>query len=247
MNLRYIAIGLDYNTYIERDNKLRYQFQLNTRFISNYLSKEVRKIKFQTDGTFNMITIALTEDKLKETDIVPIDVLQTYLPFDRNKYEKIRGTDDCQYYIELFQKGFVKASKFKKLPLESLLEILRNFEDGGCKNEWLHKTKKFKEQNLEIKLVCDFNTNFFQLTAIINQLSDKKEIFNKAIIKTEPDEVLFDKMFKDIKIANGDIIITDKSDSPRIKISIDDLYSNNCKAEIIGNKEIKRILSYKLS
>lgn len=42
-------------------------------------------------------------------------------PFDKVKYEKIRGTTDYEYYLELLENGFEIASKFKKIPLDTLI------------------------------------------------------------------------------------------------------------------------------
>ncbi|GEN69911.1 hypothetical protein [Chryseobacterium rhizosphaerae] len=246
MNLRYIALGLDYDYYSKMNNELRYEFQLHTRYISNYLSKEIRKHKFQTDGTFNMLSISLLPDKIKDTKIVALDVLETYLLFDKSKYEKIKGSDKCDYYLELFEEGFKKANKFKSVPVDVLLSLLKEFKKGGCRNEWLHKKKNFKNHNLQIILSCEFTTNYFQLIITINQISSKKEIVREIIMKTEPDEILFEKMFKDILIENDEIIVTDSSDGPRVIINIEDLYSNQFKYQILGDKEIKEILSYKL-
>ncbi|WP_343321134.1 hypothetical protein [Sphingobacterium multivorum] len=59
MNLRNITIGLDYDTYIDLDNALRYQFQLRTRFICNFLSRRIREFKVNTNRQYNMISVAL--------------------------------------------------------------------------------------------------------------------------------------------------------------------------------------------
>ncbi|SUP53874.1 Uncharacterised protein [Weeksella virosa] len=246
MTLRYIALGLDYNTYIKTDNKLRYQFQLHTRFISNYFSKAIRKYKFDTNGTFNMISISLLPDNGSvETKITAINVLETYLPFDQKRYEQIKGTEDCSYYLELLEQGFKKASEFTPIPLDTLLNLIGEFKKGGCKNEWLHKKKRFTEEDLEVVLTCEFTTNYFQLIATINQISTKKQLVKGVVIRTEPDEVLFDKMFKDIYI-DDNIIITDSSDSPRIIIDKGKIFAGKLDFEIRGDKEIQEMLSYEL-
>lgn len=245
MNLRYITLGLDYDTYIKIDNKLRYDFQCHTRFISYYFSKAIRKYKFDTKGTFNMVSIALLpENKLEPTKITGLNVLKTYLPFDEKRYEEIKGTEDCSYYLELLEQGFKKAYEFKPIPLDTLLILIDEFKKGGCKNEWLHKKKRFKDDDLEVILTCEFTTNYFQLIATINQISTKKLLVKGIVIKTEPDEVLFDKMFKDIYI-DDNIIITDSSDSPRIIIDKNKIFAGKLNFEIQGDKEIQEILSYK--
>lgn len=129
MTLRYISIGLDYDYYIQENNKLRYEFKTHTRFISNYFSRAIRKVKFDTDNLFNMISISLLPKTiLKQTDIKSNDVLKAYLPFNQERYEKIKGTEDCKYYLEVLEEGLKKASEFKPIPLEELLNLIDEFK-----------------------------------------------------------------------------------------------------------------------
>jgi hypothetical protein len=245
MNLYYIHLGLDYDDYISTNNDLRYEFQQRTDFISDYFSKGIRKHKFKTDGTFNMISISPTEFKVKPTSLVPSEVLDVNLPFDKSRYEKIRGTEDCSYYLELLELGFKKASSFKAIPLETLLNLIKEFKEGNYKNEWLHKKKRFKEEDLEVILICEFNTNYFQLKAIINQLSTKKELVQGLIIRTDVGVSIHQGIYKDI-IIDKEIVITDKSDSARIIINKNEVFNNKLDYIITGDQEIKEMLSYKL-
>lgn len=246
MNLRYIAIGLDYDYFIENNNKLRYQFQLHTRFISNYFSRLIRKYKFKTDGTFNMISVTLLpQEKMEITKIEAIDVLKTYLPFNQKCYEQEKGTEDCTYYLEVLEQGLRKAAEFKEVPLDIFLGLITNFKQGGCKNEWVHKKKRFKEEDIEVILFCEFTTTYFQLRVKINQISTQKELVNGIVIKTEPDEVLFEKMYKDV-ILDKNIIITDNSDSPRVIINKLKIFDGKLVFEIMGDKIIKKILTYNM-
>ncbi|ALR29245.1 hypothetical protein ATE47_01285 [Chryseobacterium sp. IHB B 17019] len=224
MNLRYITLGLDYETYIENDNQIRYDFQLNTRFICNFFSKAIRKYKFKTDGTFNMLSISVHEDKIEAPSIVPLDVLKVELPFDRTHYEKIRGSEDCDFYLDIFEEGFKKAADFKQIPLDILLTLLADFRTKNCKNEWIFKRKKFKEHDLEITLTCEFTTNYFQIVATANQLSSEKELVKGVIIRTEPDEIIFQNMFKDFTLVGDHFIIVNKFDDPILKINKSKLF-----------------------
>lgn len=85
---------------------------------------------------------------------------------------------------------------------------------GGDKNEWIHKKKRFKDTDLEVVLHCEFTSNYFQLITIVSQISIKEKLAEGITLRTEPDEVLFDKMLKDILVDDKSIIITDASDSP---------------------------------
>jgi hypothetical protein len=221
MTLRYITLGLDYNTYIKTDNQLRYEFQSHTRFLSNYFSRAIRKYKFDTNGAYNMISIALLPcDNLEFPIAIVGDVLRVNLTFKKEKYDQLKGSEDCSYYLELLEEGFRKVSSFKPIPLDILLNLIEEFKLGGCKNIWLHKKKSFKEYDLEIVLTCEFTTNYFELLVIINQISSKKELIRGIAIRTQPDEIYFDKMFKDILIHNNFIVITDASNSERILIDL---------------------------
>jgi hypothetical protein len=244
MKLRYISLGLEYNYYSKADNLLRYDFLLRTRFISNYFSREVRKYKIEVDG-FNMLSIALLPDiNNSYSTLTAINVLEVYLPFKRERYDLVRGTNDCNYYLELYELGFVEASKSSKIPLSILLEILHAFKLGGCLNEWTHKKKQFKSENLNIELKCEFDTNCFQLRLIISSLDTKEIVFNGIIARTEPDEVLFEKMFKDILIEDDKIIVTDNSDSPRFIINKIEAKLGKLDYQIEGRSDVKYLLTY---
>lgn len=248
MNLNYISLELEYDMYAKLDNDYRYQFQSHTRYISNYFSKIIRKKRYKTDSTFNMISIDLVESELRDLNppmIVPFDVLKVEIPFDKKRYEKIKGSKDCSYYLELLEQGFMKASEFKPIPLDILLDIIENFKDNGCKNIWLHKKKRFKDVDLEIVLTCEFTTNYFQLIVTINQISTKKELVKGVILRTEPDEVVFEGMFKDIKV-DKEIIITDSTDSTIVIINKENVFKGYLSYVIIGDEEIKNMLSYQL-
>jgi hypothetical protein len=243
MNLRYIHLGLDYDDYIDRNNDLRFEFQQHTNFIDDYFSKAIRKFKFKTDGTFNMISICPTEYKVEGSTLVPIDVLKVELSFDKLRYEKIKGTEDCSYYLELLAQGFKKAAELKPIPLTTLLDLIEYFKQGDCRNEWVEKKKRFKENDLEVILTCEFTTNYFQLIITINQISTKKELVKGVIIRTDVGVSIHEGMYKDI-IIDKDIIIIDESNSPRIIINYEKIFESKLDFKIEGDEKIKDLLSY---
>jgi len=245
MNLSYIHLGLDYEQYNKADNDLRYEFQKHTNFIDDFFSKAIRKHRFKTDGSFNMISVAPTEFEISEAEVIPIDTLSVNLPFSRERYIQIKGTQDCGYYLELLEDGFKKASEEKKVPLDALLSIIEDFKRADCRNEWTHKKKRFREEDLAVVLNCEFTTNYFQLSISISQLSTGKELVNGAILKTETGVSIHQGMYKDI-VLGEDIVITDSRDMPRVIIDKKKVFRNKLKFRILGDKEIKEMLSYKL-
>jgi len=241
MKLWYINIWLNPATGYDQD--YRYKFLLHTRFISNYLSRMIRKYKIETDGTFDMISVHPTPGTLDECTIIPDKAVAVSISFDKERYEKIKGTADYEYYLELFETGFKKASEFKTIPLDTLLDLMDDFRKNGYKNEWLHKKKRFKERDIEVVLDCRFTTFDFRLIATINRLSTGEKLCSGVVIHTEPDEINFNKMFKDILIDGRNIVITDASDGPRILINLNDALHRRFNFLLIGDRQLRQILS----
>lgn len=219
MKLRYISLKLDNDL---NGDSHPIHFLYHIRFIANYLSKAIRRYKFDTNGVYDMICVILQPvNKPVSINLHPMNVLEVFLPFDMQRYEQIKGTDDCSYYLEVLEQGFRKASEFKPVPLDTLLHLIDEFKQGGCKNEWLHKKRRFKEADLQVVLTCEFTTNYFQLIATINQLSTKRQLVCGIAIKTKPHEDYFKGTFKDILIEDNNIVITDNFDKANVLIDID--------------------------
>jgi hypothetical protein len=121
----------------------------------------------------------------------------------------------------LFDEGFREAAKFKKVPLQTLLDLTEEFRSIRCKNEWLHKRKQFKEHDLSVALNCYFTTNDFVLKATIKRISTKETLCEGVLLRTDPYEVCFQGLFKDILIKGKKIIVTDAGDSQKFLIDLE--------------------------
>lgn len=178
-----------------------------------------------------MISVDPMPNTLEVCKIVPIDALTVPIPFDKERYENIKDSTNYDYYLELLEEGFKKAAKYKEIPLANLLTLIDDFKKNGCKNEWLHKRKRFKEQDIEVILTCHFTTFDFRLVATINKISTKEELCSGTVLKTDSDEICYDKEFKDVFVIEKEIIITDWFDLPRFLINLMDVLDKkfNCK------------------
>lgn len=215
MKLRYINLQLDRSVY---DLDYVSEFCYRARFMCNYLSRKVRLLHFETDGTFNMISINL--GGTSEIDIVPLDVLQVCLPFNKEEYEKLEDKDRAIFFESMFKEGFKRAVTFKSIPLEGLYGILAEFQTNGLKNTWVAKNKIFREHNLRVILKCDFNQYDFHLNVDIYQWSSKEFLCSGTVIKTLPDEIFFEHLFKDVYVSGEHIVITQFLDYDFIQISL---------------------------
>lgn len=215
MKLRYINLQLDRSVY---DLDYVSEFRYRARFMSNYLSRKVRLLHFETDGTFNMISINL--GGTSEIDIVGLDAPQVSLPFNKEEYDKLDDKDRIIYFASKFKEGFRLAATYKSIPLDGLYGILAEFQTNDFKNTWVAKNKIFREHNLRVILKCDFNQYDFHLNVDIYQWASKKLLCSGTVIRTLPAEVFFDHLFKDVYVRGEYIVITEFLDYDFIQISL---------------------------
>jgi len=189
MNIRYIALHIDHDSGYE--DRFRDDFNLNSRFVSNYLSIQIRKLKIETDGTFNMISVIPTFNITDICRVVGEKALRARISFNKQIYEQMNETERYEYYLNLLKDGYKICSQHKKIPIEELLTLHQNFRDSDYKNEWLHKKKRFKDYHIDVILYCYFTSESFQLKITVNDLKSKEVLVSGIVVKTLPDEVCF--------------------------------------------------------
>lgn len=224
MNLRYIALFMDFDSNI--DENVRNEFNSSSRFISNYLSTQIRKIKYKTDGSYNMISIAPSKEIQHQCRIIGDNSLQARVPFNMGEYISAKNEDKIllyEYYLKLIEQGYTIASEYKKIPLSELFEISSQFKAGNYKNEWLHKKKRFKEYGIEALLKCFFTSVHFHLELTVNDIRTKARLIQGIVIQTMPNEVYFDHLFKDLILKDDNLIITEYLDRPKFIFTIKDI------------------------
>ena len=121
MNLRYIALHMSHESGYK--DPFRDNFNLNSRFISNYLSIQIRKLKFETDGSFNMLGISPSVDIKHVCRIVGEKALDAKVSFDKEAYERMNELEKYEHYLQLLEEGYKICAQYKKIPLEQLLQI----------------------------------------------------------------------------------------------------------------------------
>jgi hypothetical protein len=223
MNLRYIALYMDYDAGFK--DPFRDNFNLKSRFISNFLSVQIRKLKIQTDGTFKMIGVSPSIDPKHICRIVGEKSLQARTGFDKVKYEQLTELERYGYYLQLLEEGYRICAQHKDIPLKQLLNLHQQFRDNNYKNEWLQKRRVFKSVGIEATLSCHFTSFDFQLILTVIDLKSKKELVSGMVIRTLPDEVCFSPLFKDIKIDGKELIITEYADRPKFKFQLTDVFN----------------------
>lgn len=217
------------------NDPFRDDFNLHSRFISNYLSVQIRKLKFLTDGTFNMIAVSPTLDVKHVCRIVGEKALDASIFFNRREYEKLTEIEKYECYLDLLQKGYSICSQYKNIPLEPLLKLHQDFRDNNYKNEWLHKKRKFKEVGIEVDLYCYFTSHYFELEIIVYDIKNKEILISGTVIRTLPNEVCFDYLFKDIVINDDYLSITSFNNKPKFSFLLDDIHRKKFSFEVLDN------------
>jgi len=240
MKLRYILLRADYASY---DEDFFVVFMDNVRFISNYLSRNIRKYKVETDGTFKMLSVSITNASdsclLRAENVLEVNVhlseysMHNYLNM---KDEKAR----FEFYLSILEKGYLIASNYKNIPYEQLLSLHQEFRQGGYLNEKLFKTKQLKEYGINIKLIHCLSSYDYKLRLFVFDL--KKELIGQGVIyHTFPDEILFDKNVRHLVIDDSKLIITDFLDHPQFVCSLTDLSKGIVKSTCVDEKTQKYI------
>lgn len=233
MNLRYIALHMDHESGYK--DPFRDNFNLNSRFICNYLSIQIRKLQFETDGTFNMISVAPSNNITDQFKIVGEKSLKARVSFNKSDYDQMNKLEKYEYYMQLLEEGYRICAQHKEVPCEHLLKLHQGFRENGYKNEWIHKQKKFKDKGIEVVLNCFFSSFDFHLVMSVNDLRSHKELVSGTVIRTLPDEVCFEHLFKDVIINNDKLIITSFQNEPKFIFNLFDLKNERFSFEILDD------------
>jgi len=217
------------------------QFSYNARFISNFLSSKIRRLKFVTDGKFNMIAVTPSLSINKHSGIVGDSALQARVRFDKSSYIRMSEFECYDYYLSLLEMGYKTCSNHHKVPIDELLTLHKEFRGNGYKNEWIHKRKKFTLYGIQVILKCEFTAFDFKLIISVANIKTHEELVSGIVIRTLPDEVFFSSLFKDIMIGQDHLIITDSQNRPKFKFSLKDLRSKklSIKVSSSGLKYVK--------
>jgi hypothetical protein len=223
MKLKYLYIALEDEDYRYENLHLTSDFNFQTFFLFNYFSREIAKVKFETKN-FQFITIRGRKKPSQELVLKEhFKSLEIEIPFDENKYKELypfineyplngllkpilKEEEFNNFLFEMVVEALVKGKKMNALiPYEFLLNTTLDFKASGFKNEWLYKSKTFKEFSIKTSLFCKLTCYYFSLELVIEK--DKKEIFRKEILKTLPSSIIYKGEFKEILIENGSLKI----------------------------------------
>lgn len=199
MNLRYICFTQLLGNKNEYPNYSNNNFSYNTRFIANYLSKAVRKLKIDTKE-FNMLLVSIGKEPQREIDLSDcFSSLTTFVSFTQEQMDKLVEITDynarAEQYLLLLERGYEIANKYYDIQIDKLLNLHKEFRNNGYKNEWLFKKKIIREYGIYVFFRCYFTAFEFRLELEVYDRKQTHLITKGVVYRTGPDEIHFSKDF----------------------------------------------------
>lgn len=198
MYLRYISISG--SSEMDEFAAFEDRFLSNSRFICNYLSKEVRKLKLDT-SPYNMLNYypSPSESSIRIWDSDVINCKLFLSPEEIDKLNKMKRLEDrYEYYFSFLERGYRFVSESIPLPVDSILGLHDQFRKGGYRNEWLFKKKMIREYGMYVFFKCCFTTFDFHLELEAYDLKKTHLIAKGVVFRSFPDEMCYEKDFRSI-------------------------------------------------
>lgn len=209
----------------EKESLFTSNFSFKIMSLCEYINRAVLKpLKFKT--TFSSIVIQLSDEIEKNIYINSSNVLVKDILFSRKEIELLQEKSDYnEFFIETLTSGLKKTNDTVKIPLDELLLGMEEFRKNGYENKWTFKTRQSRELGIKCRLNCELTLENFHLNLQIEK-KGKKIIFDKEILKTDPDSLAYHYKFKDIVF-----------DDDYIKV-VDDTYGKGMEAYIEEQNKI---------
>ncbi len=209
-----------YPDLVEYSDNVTDPFRDQSRSICNFLERELKPVKFKTSG-FKRICFIGKSVAGNKCWVNSSNVLTVEVEFDEKQYLALAKEELNPYFITLLKAGLAKCREQFEIPLEHLISSLESFSAGGYVNKWCFKTKQIKELGIKCALNGQLTTDNFLLTLVVSK--SKEVIYDKEILKTVPDEIVFAPMVKDICLEGDKLTVSDKFGDPTFQLAVNEL------------------------
>lgn len=232
MKLRHIGLSMDQRMEDFKGIKYASHFDYHVYFINYCLSKKVRQLRFETDGTYMQVYVMVGSESTYTTiERVPYEGLSVYIPFDSERYENGDRTQRCEYYMELLRTGLRKAAEVKPIPYEELMAFADELEANGYVYEWDFRSILVREYGLRVKFVCRLDTDAFTMNLLAFIKRNPEPVCSGQVVRAMPHDIHFDDISKKICVENNRIVLHNKRDCDLLYIDIESLLDGHIKIE----------------
>lgn len=186
-----------------------YAFKKSSRFICNFIEREVlRGLKFRSEG-FNQISIHLVSNPADKAAIIPFDVVCAEIGFPKAEIDRAQGAELAKLQIALLKEGLEKCAQTFAIPKDEMLQGLDRFVAQGQRNEWTGKKNVFRAEGLVVERFCKLTADAFTLRLKVTRRG--AVVFDAVIFETPPDELLFEGRYRNVLIQDGKLTVGDNA------------------------------------
>ena len=194
-------------------------FALETRFITEYISKFIAQCKFKyLKANRLIVNIDCTQSTVKY-----FEVFKTYECELERSYSELSGLEG-RSRTEWILQIILSSSKLYEDSIpgigDAVSEAIESFRLNGYKNEWIFQKRRLKGIGT-VKLACELNRDNFHLYLIVE--SKEGEIYRKEVLKELPDSLSYHHLFRTLVIDKDLISIVDRFDETIFQISKDEI------------------------
>lgn len=195
------------------------EFDFRARYLCNFIERRLRQLRFHT-ADFSTICVQGQHVPDESCPIRHVNAAVASFAFDEQQYKALGPSDHHEYFIHILQGGFEKCARYHSIPRE-LLNAIDDFRRIGYKNEWTHQSKLLRPAGIRASLLCSLDTNRFVLTLRLE--SKGHVLFEKPILETKPDEIIFAHQFKEVALDGQTVTVRDKFGKPTFSINLNSL------------------------
>lgn len=213
---QHIELYLD-STYSSVDQK---KFIFCSRSICNFIERALVGVRFQSP--YSRLNIHCTKNLqlLKLRPLKNESYLEAVIPVDLEPLDSMLPEVLQNKFAQVITSGLQLASSLTPVPAEECSRALKEFEDNGFKNCWVHLDKNWSKWNCRCVISAELTMDAFELDQTIYRRGEL--IAKHRIAQTKPREGLFVDYLGNISISTQGIITYKKKN--RI-LSIFDLES----------------------
>ncbi len=216
--LRKVALDLDRHMWPE---EIGARFYRQSRGLCNFVSRKLRNTRVLVGDTGKLVV----EGAKCAKPVVSFNsekVTFVRVPFDADRFLE---ADEASQRQELFMAFLLEGLRVVQPKggdaTNVIVERVGEFRRRGYKNEWIHKSHHYPHFHLIAKLACSITEEAFQLTLHLERPGEEPVLID--VLRTEPEEICFEPLFKDLELNGDELTITARIPKPLATFKLRDL------------------------
>ena len=220
MILRDIFVGLDRAQY---PTEVAYPFKLRSRCLCHFIGRHIWKKQIRVPG-FNRVVVELSKDAVPKFSVNVCQVACISMPLKHTGFQDFGDIALQEFFIDALVTGVDQFLTDYPDALAAIHEAIALFREGGYKEEWITRSRRFADLGLAASLSCSMTLERFALRLIV--FRSKRPVYDQEIFSSDPDEVAFAHRFKDVVVKDGEIVVIDRFAKALLALTFQEIEEN---------------------